>query len=65
MAVIDAELLKILACPTPECRAPLELRGEHLRCTGCGARYRIERDWPVLIPEEAEPPTDNTGPGEP
>ena len=55
MAQIEPELLEILACPVPECRAKLELRGECLACTGCGRRYRIEDRWPVLIPEEAEP----------
>jgi uncharacterized protein YbaR (Trm112 family) len=52
----NAELLKIRACPVPEGRAKLELRGNYLACTGCGRRYRIEERWPVLIPEEAEPP---------
>jgi uncharacterized protein YbaR (Trm112 family) len=56
MSSIDAELLKILVCPVPECRAKLELREDRLVCTGCGRRYRIEERWPVLIPEEAEPP---------
>ena len=56
MSSINADLLKILACPVPECRADLELRDDRLVCTGCGRRYRIEENWPVLIPEEAEPP---------
>jgi uncharacterized protein YbaR (Trm112 family) len=56
MSSIDAELLSILACPVPECRARLELRDERLVCTGCRRRYPIEDCWPVLIPEEAELP---------
>lgn len=56
MSSINAELLKILACPVPECRAKLELRDERLVCTDCGRRYPIEDRWPVLIPEEAEFP---------
>jgi uncharacterized protein YbaR (Trm112 family) len=56
MSAINAELLEILACPVPECRAKLELRDDRLVCTVCGRRYRIEERWPVLIPEEAEPP---------
>ncbi len=56
MSSINAELLQILACPLPECRAALELRDERLVCTGCGRRYPIEERWPVLIPEEAELP---------
>jgi len=59
MPSIDAELLKILVCPVPECRATLELRDDRLVCTACGRRYRIEERWPVLIPEEAEPPEES------
>lgn len=56
MSPINAELLEILVCPVPQCRSKLELRDDHLVCTTCGRRYRIEQRWPVLIPEEAEPP---------
>ena len=56
MNSIDAELLEILACPVPECRAKLELCEDRLVCSGCGRRYPIEDRWPVLIPEEAELP---------
>ena len=45
-----------LACPVPECRAKLEVRDDRLVCTVCGRRYPFEERWPVLIPEEAEPP---------
>ena len=53
---ISPELIEILACPVPECRGRLEQRDDRLVCRGCGLRYRIENNWPVLIPEEAEPP---------
>ncbi len=53
---LSPELLKILACPVPDCHGRLELRGERLVCVRCGLRYRIEERWPVLIPDEAEPP---------
>jgi uncharacterized protein YbaR (Trm112 family) len=56
MSSIKPELLEILVCPVAECRAKLEQRDERLVCTGCGRRYRIEQSWPVLIPEEADPP---------
>ncbi|MFQ5806524.1 MAG: Trm112 family protein [Phycisphaerae bacterium] len=56
MPSINAQLLRILVCPVPECRAKLELRDDCLVCSACGRRYRIEERWPVLIPEEAEPP---------
>lgn len=61
-ANIDPQLLEILACPVPECRAALTLADAALVCVGCGRRYRIEQSWPVLIPEEAElPPSPNSG----
>lgn len=56
MSSIDAQVVKILVCPVPECRAKLELCGDRLVCTACGLRYPIEERWPVLIPEEADPP---------
>ena len=56
MPPLNPELLAILACPVSTCHGPLELRGERLVCTRCGLRYRVEEHWPVLIPEEAEPP---------
>jgi uncharacterized protein YbaR (Trm112 family) len=64
MPLINAELLKILVCPVPECRARLELRGNRLVCSACGRRYPVEERWPVLIPEEAEMPEGPRKPGE-
>lgn len=55
MAVLP-EVLEILACPVPECRSRLEPKGDELVCAGCSRGYRIEGNWPVLIPEEAAPP---------
>lgn len=54
--MIDAELLEILVCPVPECRAPLTVSETRLVCTRCGRRYPCGQHWPVLIPEEAELP---------
>lgn len=56
MTTIRQELLEILACPVPTCHGRLEQRNDRLVCQACGLRYRIEQTWPVLIPEEAEPP---------
>jgi len=53
---VDPELLRLLACPVPDCHASLEQQGDRLVCTRCGLRYPIEPGWPVLIPEEAERP---------
>ena len=56
MAAILPEVLEILACPVPECRGKIEWKEERLVCIRCGRRYRVEENWPVLIPEEAENP---------
>lgn len=53
---IAPELLELLACPAPQCRAALREAPDCLMCTGCGRKYPIRGDWPTLIPEEAEPP---------
>jgi hypothetical protein len=63
MARIVPEALGLLACPRPECRGALTLCGERLVCARCGLRYRIEQDWPVLLPEEAEAPETETRAG--
>ena len=44
MSSINADLLKILACPVPECRADLELRDDRLVCTGCEHQFEIAHD---------------------
>ena len=59
MAVLNPELLAILACPVPECRGELRLEDNRLICERCGLRYKIEEQWPVLIPEEAERPEES------
>jgi uncharacterized protein YbaR (Trm112 family) len=56
VSLLPQELLNILACPAPECRAPLRAEAQHLLCTGCGRRYPVTDRWPTLIPEEAEAP---------
>ena len=51
-----SDLLPILACPANGCHGKLELQDGWLICQRCELRYRIESGYPVLIPEEAEPP---------
>ncbi len=53
---LPPDVLALLVCPVPECRAPLREDDRGLRCSGCGRLYRTEDRWPVLIPEEAELP---------
>ncbi len=49
--MIDKELLEIICCPV--CRKDLELNSKlnELVCTGCGRRYPIKDDIPMLLPE--------------
>ena len=61
MADLPPELLAILACPQPDCRAALQCIPEFLECTGCGRRYPNRGAWPTLIPEEALPPRVDDG----
>jgi uncharacterized protein YbaR (Trm112 family) len=53
--MIDAELLKILACPACEARPPVRLDGSKgkLICTQCGRSYPIRDGIPILLVEEA------------
>ncbi len=51
---VDAELLKILACP--KCKVRVELEGDRLVCVRCGLRYRVEDGIPIMLIDEAEPP---------
>ena len=55
LSVLDPELLELLACPV--CKAPVELREDRLVCVRCGRRYPIRDGIPVMLVEEAEPPT--------
>ena len=54
--MIDAELLKILACPA--CKTEVKLEGERLICQNpeCGLRYPIRDGIPVMLIDEAEKP---------
>lgn len=56
---IDAELLEILACP--DCKAKIEyIETESvIVCTGCGLRYPVRDDIPVMLVEEAEKPSES------
>lgn len=66
--MIDKELLDILACPS--CHKPVQLvagaadsdAGARLVCTGCGLRYPVKDDIPVMLIDEAEPPLGSDGP---
>lgn len=57
--LIDKDLLEILACPA--CRAEVRLEGEapkeRIVCTSCGKRYPVRDGIPIMLVEEAEPPS--------
>jgi uncharacterized protein YbaR (Trm112 family) len=50
---LDAELLRILACPF--CKAEVKLTEDEkgLKCVRCFRVYRIEDEIPVMLIEEA------------
>jgi len=52
---IQADLLKILACP--KCKSSLDLTtdNEGLSCAKCNVIYPIREDIPVMLVEEAIP----------
>jgi uncharacterized protein YbaR (Trm112 family) len=57
---VPEELIEIMACP--ECRGPLEDRGEALACTRCGLHYPVSDGIPVMLVEEAYRPGDGDRP---
>ena len=52
MSTLPKDLLGILACP--QCRGPLEVEPESLRCDTCRLRYRVDNGIPVMLISEAE-----------
>ena len=53
---IDPDLLKILVCPS--CQGALRPPAESaLECVGCGRKYPIRDGIPVMLVDEAGPPT--------
>jgi uncharacterized protein len=54
---INKELLEILVCPA--CREKVELKGEFIVCSGCGKRYPIREEIPIMLINEALPPEEN------
>jgi len=59
--MLDKELLAILVCPS--CKAPVALTDpdpgddaqSRLVCTGCGLRYPVRGDVPIMLIDEAAP----------
>jgi uncharacterized protein YbaR (Trm112 family) len=65
--MIDEKLLDILVCPS--CKEPVDLKepgpGDdaqaRLVCRGCGLRYPVREDIPIMLIDEAAPPDEATG----
>ncbi len=55
---INKELLEILVCPA--CREKVDLKGEFIVCSGCGKRYPIRDEIPIMLINEALPPEEGT-----
>lgn len=54
--MVNAELLKILACPA--CKTEVKLVREQIVCQSptCGLRYPVRDGIPVMLIDEAEKP---------
>ena len=57
---LDPKLLEILICPA--CRGKVASVNDEtgLECSGCGRVYPVRDDIPVMLVEEASPPTRDT-----
>ena len=53
--MIHPTLRELLACPL--CKTAVREEGERLVCIQCGRRYPVREGIPVMLVEEAEPPT--------
>lgn len=54
--MVSQDLLEILACPLGKVPVKLSDDGTELVCQGCGLRYPIQDDIPVMIIDEAKLP---------
>lgn len=60
--MLSKDLLEILVCPS--CKKPLEQKdpeaGDNVQarlvCTGCGLRFPVRDDIPIMLIDEAAPP---------
>ncbi len=58
---IEPSLLEILACPACHSALVPDDAAEVLACSGCGLRYPVRDDIPVLLVDEAERPGGTAG----
>jgi uncharacterized protein YbaR (Trm112 family) len=62
---LDPALLDILACPNCHSELRVDDAAERLVCTGCGLRYPVRDDIPVMLIDEAEQGTPGDGAADP
>jgi uncharacterized protein YbaR (Trm112 family) len=57
---IPQDLIPLLRCP--KCRHSVSMRGDRIVCgnAACGLRYPVREGIPVMLIEEAEPPSPPT-----
>jgi uncharacterized protein YbaR (Trm112 family) len=58
---LNPALLEILACPKCHSELRADDAAERLVCTGCGLRYPVRDDIPVMLIDEAEQGTPDAG----
>ena len=58
---LDDWLLDILACPNCHSELRVDDAAQRLVCTGCGLRYPVRDDIPVMLIDEAEPGSPTSG----
>ena len=58
---VDPELLEMLACPA--CRGEIRLLEQEkgLECGRCGRVYPVRDGLPIMLVDEAAPPTRSSG----
>ncbi len=55
--MIDKEFLEILACPACKAEVRLDDASQRIICQACGRRYPIRDGIPVMLIDEADPPS--------
>ena len=58
MALIDDTLARILVCPADQGDLIEDEHSSRLVCTQCGRRYPVRDGIPIMLIDQAEPPTD-------
>ena len=58
--MVKKKLIEIMCCP--ECKGDVKERNGKIVCLGCGRRYPIKDDIPIMLLVEAELPNDKNEP---